>query len=93
MRIVVCAKRVPDSAAKIRPAADGRSIDPQGVEFILSPYDEIALEAAVQLKEAGGATQVTLLCLGPATATKEVRKALAIEFEGFTYPEHFLVLT
>jgi len=65
MKIVVCAKRVPDSAAKIRPAADGRGINPQGVENVISPYDEIALECAVQLKEAGTATSVTVLSLGP----------------------------
>ncbi len=78
MRIVVCLKRVPDTTAKIKPSADGRGIDPQGVEFIISPYDEMALEKAVQLKEAGVATQVTVLCLGPSTATKEVRKAMAM---------------
>ncbi len=78
MKIVVCLKRVPDTTAKIKPAADGRTVDPQGVEFIISPYDEIALEKAVQLKEAGTATQVTVLCLGPANATKELRKAMAI---------------
>ena len=63
MKIVVCAKRVPDSAAKIRPAADGKGIDPQGVEQVISPYDEIALECAVQLKEAGTATSITMLSL------------------------------
>ena len=78
MKIVVCAKRVPDSAAKIRPAGDGKSIDPQGVENGISPYDEIALESAVQLKEAGVATQVTVLCLGPKESTKELRKAMAM---------------
>ncbi len=78
MKIVVCTKRVPDSAAKIRPAADGKSVDPQGVEFGISPYDEIALERAVQLKEAGVASQVTVLCLGPKESTKDVRKALAM---------------
>lgn len=78
MKIVVCAKRVPDSAAKIRPGADGKSIDPQGVEFVISPYDEIALECAVQLKEAGVATQVSMLCLGPKEASKELRKAMAM---------------
>ena len=47
MKIVVCAKRVPDSAAKIRPAADGKGIDPQGVEQVISPYDEIALACEI----------------------------------------------
>lgn len=78
MHIVVCAKRVPSTTANIRPAADGKSVDPTGVEFILSPYDEMALERAVQLKEAGAATKVTVLTLGPSNATKDIRKALAI---------------
>ncbi len=78
MKIVVCAKRVPDSAAKIRLAADGKGIDPQGVEQVISPYDEIALECAVQLKEAGTATSVTVLSLGPKESTKDLRKAMAM---------------
>ncbi len=78
MHIAVCVKRTPDTTAKIRPAADGRSIDPQGVEFIVSPYDEMALERAVQLKEKGVAKKVTVVCLGPKDATKELRKTLAV---------------
>lgn len=78
MHIVVCLKRVPDTTAKIRPGADGRSIDLAGVEQIISPYDEIGLERAVQLKEAGAATKVTALCLGPKESTKELRKAMAM---------------
>ena len=78
MHIVVCAKRVPDTTAKIRPDADGKGIVSQGLEFIISPYDEMALERAVQLKEAGSATKVTVLCLGPKAASKELRKALAM---------------
>lgn len=78
MHVVVCAKRVPSTTANIRPSADGTGIDPSGVEFILSPYDEMALEKAVQLKEAGAVERVTVLTLGPAAATKDVRKALAI---------------
>ena len=78
MHVVVCVKRVPDTTAKVRPAADGRGIDAQGVEFIVSPYDEMALERAVQLKEEGVARRVTVLCLGPKDATKELRKCLAV---------------
>jgi electron transfer flavoprotein beta subunit len=78
MKVVVCLKRVPDTTAKVRVAADGRSLDPTGVEWILSPYDEIALERAIQLREAGTATRVTALCLGPKEASKDVRTALAM---------------
>jgi len=78
MELFVCIKRVPDSAAKIRVAADGKGIDPAGVEYVISPYDEIALERAVQIKEAIGAGSVTVVCLGPPEATKEIRQALAM---------------
>jgi electron transfer flavoprotein beta subunit len=78
MDLVVCIKRVPDSAAKIRVAADGKSIEKSGVEHVISPYDEIALERAVALKEAAGGGTVTVICLGPPEATKEIRQALAM---------------
>ena len=78
MKIAVCVKRVPDTTAKVKIAADGRSVDPAGIEWVISPYDEIALEAALQLKEAGKAGKVTVLCLGPKEATKELRTALAM---------------
>jgi len=77
MEIVVCVKRVPDSAARIQIAADGKSIDRSGVEHVISPYDEIALECALQLREKHGGT-VTAVCLGPAEAVKELRQALAM---------------
>ena len=78
MHVVICLKRVPDTTANIRIAATGRGIEPQGVEFILSTYDEIALERAIQLEEAGVVKKTTVLCLGPKDATKELRKALAM---------------
>ncbi len=77
MDLVVCIKRVPDSAARIKVGADGKSIDPGGVDFVISPYDEMALERALQIREEKGGT-VTVLCLGPAEASKEIRQALAM---------------
>lgn len=77
MDLIVCIKRVPDSAAKIKVGADGTSIDPAGVNYVISPYDEIALEKALQLKEEHGGT-VTVICLGFAEAKKEIRHALAM---------------
>jgi electron transfer flavoprotein beta subunit len=77
MDFIVCMKRVPDSAAKIRVADDGKSIDQSGVDYVISPYDEIALERALQLKEELGGT-VTVICFGPPEATKEIRQALAM---------------
>lgn len=78
MDLFVCIKRVPDSAAKIRVAADGKGIDAAGVEYVISPYDEIALERAVQIREAAGEGSVTAICFGPPEATKEIRQALAM---------------
>jgi len=78
MDLIVCIKRVPDSAAKIKVAGDGKSIDRSGVEHVISPYDEIALEQAIQIKEAAGGGTVTVVCLGPPEATKEIRQALAM---------------
>ena len=77
MDLIVCMKRVPDSAAKIRVADDGKGIDSSGVDYVISPYDEMALEKAIQLKEEHGGT-VTVICLGPPEATKEIRQALAM---------------
>ena len=78
MHIAVLLKRVPETTARVRPAAGGKSVEVQGGESILSTYDEIALERAIQLREAGTATRLTAVCLGPADATKELRKALAM---------------
>lgn len=74
MKIVVLIKRVPDTAASIRVAADGASIAPD-VEWIMSPYDEMAIEEAVRIQEKSGA-QVVALTLGPADATSHLRLAL-----------------
>ncbi len=64
MNFVVCCKRVPETIARIKIAADGRSIDWQGVQPIISPYDELALECALRLKEKGGG-QVVALSVDP----------------------------
>ncbi len=78
MNFVVCIKRVPDTEARIKIAADGKSIDPTGVQFIPSPYDEFAIEAALLQKEKAGAGEVIAVCLGPAEASGELRKCLAM---------------
>ena len=76
--IIVCIKRVPDTEARVKIAGDGKTLDPSGVQFIMAPYDEIAVEKALQLKEAAGAGTVTVVTVGPAEATKELRTALAM---------------
>jgi len=78
MKIAVCIKRVPDSEARIKIAADAKSLDEAGVKFILNPYDEFALEEALRRREAAGAGEVVIVCLGPAASQETIRSALAI---------------
>jgi electron transfer flavoprotein beta subunit len=77
MKILVGVKYVPDTEAKVRVAADGKSMDPAGVKMIASPYDDFALEEALRLKEAAGGGEVVVVCAGPEAATAVLREALA----------------
>lgn len=76
MNIVACVKRVPLTDAQAKVAADGSSLDTSGFEYMLSFYDEIAVEQAVQTKEKLGG-EVTVLTLGPPESSKELRECLA----------------
>jgi electron transfer flavoprotein beta subunit len=78
MNLVVCLKRVPDTTAKIRIASDGTSIDPSGVEWAISPYDELALELALRMKEKAGTGEVTAITVDPDGSDTALRKALAM---------------
>jgi electron transfer flavoprotein beta subunit len=78
VKIVVCIKRVPDTEARIRVAGDGRSIDPAGVKFVISPYDEFALETALRLKEAAGQGEIIVVSVGEPTSAEQLRSALAM---------------
>ena len=78
MNIVVCVKRVPATDSKIKVAANGVSIDPTGVEFVINPYDEFAVEEALKTKDAAGAGSVTVVALGNADAQKILRDTLAM---------------
>ncbi len=78
MKIAVCIKRVPDTETRIRIAADGVSADEAGVKFILNPYDEFAVEEALQRKEKAGAGEVVVIALGPDAAQETMRTALAM---------------
>ena len=71
-------KRVPDTETRIRIAPGGAEIDGDGVKYVLSPYDEFAVEAALQLVEAAGAGEVTLLGFGPEAAKESLRAGLAL---------------
>jgi electron transfer flavoprotein beta subunit len=78
VKISVCIKRTPDTETRIRVAEDGRSVDPSGVKFIISPYDEFAVEAGLRMREAAGEGEVTVMALGEAAASEQLRAALAV---------------
>lgn len=78
MKIIVCVKRVPDTATKIKIGKDGKSIDGTGVEYIISPYDEYAMEYAVRIKEKLGNVELAVVSIGPADSEKIVRNCLAM---------------
>jgi electron transfer flavoprotein beta subunit len=78
VKIVVCIKRVPDTEARIRIASDRQSIDAAGIKYIISPYDEFALETALRLKEGKGAGEVIVVSFGEASAGEQLRSALAM---------------
>lgn len=77
MNIVACVKRVPTTEAAAKPAADGKGLDASEFQYMISFYDKIAVEQAVQTKEAAGSGEVTVLTLGPSSGTKEIRECLA----------------
>ena len=78
MNIVVCIKRTPDTEARIRLGEGGATVDPDGIKFIISPYDEFAIEAALQIKEATGEGEVTLVSLGGEETQETLRQGLAL---------------
>jgi electron transfer flavoprotein beta subunit len=73
---VVCIAQVPDTEARIKIAAGSRRIDEGGLKFIVSPYDEFALEEAIRLKEAKGG-DVTVVAFGPDRVQQALRECLA----------------
>ena len=77
MNIAVLIKQVPSSEARIKVADGGRSIDPTDVEFVINPYDEYAMEAALQAKEKFGG-EVVAVSLGPARVEDALRTCLAL---------------
>jgi electron transfer flavoprotein beta subunit len=78
VNISVCVKRVPDTETRIRVGADGTSIDPAGVKFVVSPYDEFAVEAALRLRESQGTGEVVTVSLGDEAGQDILRTTLAM---------------
>ncbi len=77
MNVVVLVKQVPDTEALIQVAEDGKSINTDGIKWIMNPYDELAVEEALQIKEAHGGS-VTVLSMGLKNSEKILRTALAM---------------
>ena len=77
MKIVVCVNHVPDTETKVKVGADGKTIDPAGVNFMLNPFDEFAVEAALKFREQFGGETIAL-SLGPDANKETLRKALAM---------------
>src|SRR4028119_1833640 len=78
MNIYVCIKQVPDTETKIKLNADSSGIDTAGIKWILSPFDEFAVEEALRLKEKNAGSTVTVLSAGPARVVDSIRTALAM---------------
>jgi electron transfer flavoprotein beta subunit len=78
MILAVCLKRVPDTNARPTVGPDGKSINPQGIEYVINPYDEFALEEALRLKEKAGTGEVVGISVEPEGNESMLRKALAM---------------
>jgi len=78
MKVLVAVKRVVDYNVKIRVKADGSGVELANVKMSMNPFDEICVEEAVRLKEAGKATEVIALSVGPQQAQETIRTALAM---------------
>lgn len=77
-KILVPIKRVPDYAVKPKILPDGSGVQTEGVKWIVNPFDEIAVEEALRIKEARGDVEVVVMSIGPQAATEQVRTALAM---------------
>lgn len=78
MKILVTVKRVVDYNVKIRVKPDGTGVELANVKMSMNPFDEIAVEEALRLKEAGKAEEVVVVSIGPAKAEETLRTALAM---------------
>jgi electron transfer flavoprotein beta subunit len=79
MKIIVAVKRVVDYNVKVRVRADGLGMETANVKMSMNPFDEIAVEVAVRLKESGKATEVVAVSIGNVKCQETIRQALAME--------------
>lgn len=84
VNILVCVKQVPDTEAKVVVAEGGVSISERDITFIMNPYDEYAVEAAVRIKESSGDVTVALVTVGPPRADDALRLGLAMGADSAT---------
>lgn len=80
MKFAVCVSQVPDTTTKVKIGSDGKTIDPAGVTYIINPYDEFAVEAALQLKEKNGGETV-VISVGTDKNKEAIKKAYAMGIE------------
>jgi electron transfer flavoprotein beta subunit len=78
MKILVPVKRVVDFNVKIRVKADGSGVELANIKMSMNPFDEIAVEEAIRLKEAGKASEIVAVSIGPQQASETIRTALAM---------------
>jgi len=78
MKVIAAVKRVIDYNVKVRVKSDQSGVETANVKFAMNPFDEIAVEEAVRLKEAGQASEVVAVSIGPAAAQETLRTALAM---------------
>jgi len=78
MKVLVAVKRVVDYNVKIRVKADGSGVELANVKMSMNPFDEIGVEEALRLREAGKATEIVAISIGPAQAQETIRTALAM---------------
>ncbi len=78
MKILVPIKQVPDTATQVKIGADPKGIDTAGITWVVSPYDEYAVEEALRIKEKRGQEEVVVVTLGPERAKEALRSCLAM---------------
>src|SRR6478609_7637436 len=78
MKLLVAVKRVVDFNVKVRVKADGSGVELANVKMSMNPFDEIAVEEAIRLKEKGAATEIVAVSIGPQQASETIRTALAM---------------
>ncbi len=88
MKLLVPVKRVVDYNVKVRVKSDGTGVETANVKMSMNPFDEIAVEEAVRLKEKGVATEIVAVSIGPAAAQEQIRTALAMGADRGILVEH-----